>query len=164
MLNNIQSIVSSFNVLSRCQTTIFSAYLIGLMVTMKKHSLESIGQMTNYDPSGFSAVLNQKETRWKAENLFNEALRKKLAKMKFKKGKSFIAIDSTLTKRTGKKVENAHTYHSGSSYVRGHKWINIVLVNNKKVTPLASILNSPDFELRLRLKSSFPCENKYMYI
>ena len=127
MLNNIQSIVSSFNVLSRCQTTIFSAYLIGLMVTMKKHSLESIGQMTNYDPSGFSAVLNQKETRWKAENLFNEALRKKLATMKFKKGESFIAIDSTLTKRTGKKVENAHTYHSGSSYVKGHKWINIVV-------------------------------------
>ena len=87
MLNNIQSIVSSFNVLSRCQTALFSAYL---MVTMKKHSLESIGQMTNYDPSGFSAVLNQKETMWKAENLFNEALRKRIATMKFKKGKVLL--------------------------------------------------------------------------
>ena len=36
-------------------------------------------------------------------------------------------------------MENVHTYHSGSSYVRGHKWINIVLLHNKKVIPLASI-------------------------
>ena len=146
MLNEIQSIVSSLNVLSSGQVSLISAYLMGLMVTMKKHSFEAIGQMTNYDPSGFSAVLNKPETLLKMEKLFNRALRRRLAKLKFKKGKSFIIIDATLTKRTGKCLENVHTYHSGSSYVRGHKWINMILVHNEEVIPLNSIpILSKDF-------------------
>ena len=139
MLNEIQNIISSLNVLSSGQTPLASAYLMGLMVKMKKHSLEAIGQMTNYDPSGFSALLNTPETFSKTECLFNRALRRRLARLKVNRGRSFIIIDATLTKRSGKGLENVHTYHSGSTYVRGHKWINMILVHNEEVIPLASI-------------------------
>ena len=139
MFNEIRKITSSLEVLSSRQTPIVAHYLLGLMVTMKKHSFEAMAKMAECDPSRFSVLLNAPSSLEKVTQVFNRLLRRRIARMRFKKGKSFILIDATFTKRCSKNVENTHFYHTGSNYVRGHKWINFLLLQGKEVIPLASI-------------------------
>ncbi len=146
MLNEVIRIVSSFNILSSQKTPLVCHYLIGVMVACNKHSLESIAKMADCHPSRFSVLLNNPESLEEINQIFNRAVRRVLAKIKAKKGKTFIIIDATFTKRSSKHVENSKIYHSGSGYVRGHKWLNIILHHNQKIIPLASIpLYSKDF-------------------
>lgn len=139
MFNEVLKIVSGFGVMSNRKITVVCQYLTGLAVKMKKHNFEAIGKMAETHPSRFSYLLNDPETVDIARSLFNRALRKRLARVKIRKGKSFILIDATFTSRSSKHVENSQYYHSGSGSVRGHKWLNIVLVHEGQVIPLASL-------------------------
>ena len=139
MFNDVQRIISSFQVLSNRKTPLVTSYILGLMVIAKKHTLEAMGKMAECHPSRFSVFLNDPKSLDEANQLFNRALRRRIAKLKVKKGKSFIIIDATFTRRCSKYSENTHTYYTGSSYIKGHKWVNIIFVHGLNTIPLASI-------------------------
>lgn len=138
MLNDIKRTLSSFNCVSSRKLPLLSGYLLGLMVIMKKHNFEAMSRVAQCHPSRLSVFLNSSDAVEISQMVFNRATRRKLSRLKAQKGKTFIAIDATFSRRSSKRVENSKVYHSGSGYVRGHKWLNIVLIHDQQIIPLCS--------------------------
>ena len=139
MFNELIKILSDFGVVSSRNLPVTCHYITACMLEMKKHSFEAIAKLSDCHPSRFSVLLNAPETLSISKELFDRTLRRKLKRVFSKNPRVRIIIDATFVKRKGKKVENSKTYHSGSGYVKGHKLLNIVLVQGEKVVPLATI-------------------------
>jgi hypothetical protein len=79
--------------------------------------------------SSFSRMLNRPDSLILAKGCLNRAARRRLAALRSgTKGKRpLVIIDSTLTGRRVKYVENASFYKLGKQSIRGHKLINFVL-------------------------------------
>lgn len=121
-------------------------YLIYLMVSVRKHTLEGAGRLLGVNKSLFSMLLKNhcdlavytlndlskkqaKQYSKVLENLANNALPWKIA----------ILIDSTLQGRSTRHTQNAKRFNHGQGFVIGHQWTNIILIVNDMIIPLPPI-------------------------
>ena len=139
MFNEVKRIVSNLNIVTKKKLNLVSNYIFSLTVKGTKHSFETMGRISDCDPSRFSHLLNHPDAISTSSKLLNRLLRRKLSRTKVKKGQTFLIFDATFTKRTNLRVENCSTYHSGSGYLKAHKWLNFILYHEGKVIPLASL-------------------------
>jgi Transposase DDE domain len=122
------------------------AYLLFLMVEVRKHSFKEAAQFSGLHKSQFSRFL-ENHSDLAVYNL--DRLSKKEAKRlrKLLKGlekdtllwKIAIIIDSTLQKRTTRHTDNAQRFNHGKGFVIGHQWTNILLIINDRIIPLPPI-------------------------
>ena len=121
-------------------------YVLFLMLSFRKHSLQKAGEFSNSGKSRFSKLL--KDHPDLAVTKLSE-LSKKQAKQ-FGKNirllsdgklpwKISIIIDATLQNRSSRHTENAKRFNHGKGFVVGHQWTNIVLFFNDILIPLLPI-------------------------
>jgi hypothetical protein len=126
------------------ETTIL--YVLFLMVSNRKHSLEAVAAFSNKCKSRFSKFLQNHSNL--AVVKLNE-LSKRQAKQ-FGKNIRFIAdgklpwkiailIDATLQGRSSLHSDNVKRFNHGKGFVIGHQWTNIVLFVNDVLIPLPPI-------------------------
>lgn len=126
--------------------SICTLYIIFLMLSMRKHTLEEGARLFGISKSQFSRFL-QRSSSIAVYNL--KSLAKKQAKQFFKlcrqlangtlPWKVAIVIDSTLQGRSSLHTENAKRFNHGKGFVIGHQWTNIVLIIFDVVIPLPPI-------------------------
>lgn len=121
------------------------AYLLFLMVEVRKHSLEEAARFSRLNKSQFSnflknhsksAVYSLGELSKNQAKKFSKAL-KNLKEIPF--WKVVIIIDATIQNRSSKYTENAQKFNHGQGFVIGHQWTNIVLIINDMIMPLPPI-------------------------
>ena len=121
-------------------------YLIFLMSSVRKHTLEEAAKFSGKNKSQFSkflknnsdvAVRNLGSLSKKQAKQFAK-IRKTLAEGKLP-WKTAIIIDSTIQNRSSVHPSNAKKFNHGKGFVIGHQWTNIVLVINDGVIPLTPI-------------------------
>lgn len=122
------------------------AYLLFLMVSVRKHSQQAAAEFSNLSKSCFSKLLknhpdlavtklcelSKKQARQFGQNinfLADGSLPWKIA----------ILIDATLQRRSSLKAENVKRFNHGQGFVVGHQWTNIVLFFNGVLIPLRPI-------------------------
>ena len=121
-------------------------YLLFLMVSTRKHSLDEAARFSGMNKSQFSRFLKN-HSGLAAYNL--HVLSKKQANQ-FSKilnclGKGSVPwrialiIDSTIQNRSTLHTDNAKRFNHGKGFVIGHQWTNIVLVINDMLIPLQPI-------------------------
>ena len=121
-------------------------YLLFLMVSTRKHSLDEAARFSGMNKSQFSRFLKN-HSGLAVYNL--HVLSKKQAKQ-FSKilnclGKGSVPwrialiIDSTIQNRSTLHTDNAKKFNHGKGFVIGHQWTNIVLVINDMLIPLQPI-------------------------
>jgi len=121
-------------------------YLLFLMVSTRKHSLDEAGRFSEMNKSQFSrflknhsglAVYNLHVLSKKQANQFSKILNC------LGKGsvpwRIAILIDSTIQNRSTLHTDNAKKFNHGKGFVIGHQWTNIVLVINDMLIPLQPI-------------------------
>jgi hypothetical protein len=123
---------------------ICTSYLLFLMVTTTKHSLEEAARFSGLHKSLFSHLLKShaKVAITTLENLSKTQARqyaKALQRVQGLPWKIVILIDSTLQHRASLHPENAKTFNHGQGYVIGHQWTNVVLVLGDILIPLKPI-------------------------
>src|SRR5512132_792647 len=123
---------------------ICTSYLLFLMVTTTKHSLEEAARFSGRHKSLFSHLLNShaKVAIATLDNLSKSQARrfaKALQRIKGLPWKIVILIDSTLQHRASLHPENAKTFNHGQGYVIGHQWTTIVLILHDLLIPLRPI-------------------------
>jgi hypothetical protein len=121
-------------------------YLIFLMLSTRKHTLQDAARLSGLHKSQFSRWLKN-HSDLAVYNL--SQLSKKQAKQfgsRFESPKSvafpwsiMILIDSTLHGRSTLHTDNAKKFNHGKGFVIGHQWTNIVLLLNDMVIPLPPI-------------------------
>lgn len=121
------------------------AYLLFLMVEVRKHSLEEAARFSRLNKSQFSnflknhsksAVYSLGELSKNQAKKFSKAL-KNLKEIPF--WKVVIIIDATIQNRSSKYTENAQKFNHGQGFVIGHQWTNIVLIINDMIMPLPQV-------------------------
>jgi len=121
-------------------------YVMFLMVSMRKHSMDAAATFSGSSKSRFSKFLKNHSN---LAEIKLDQLSKKQAK-RFGKNLRFIAdgklcwkigilIDSTLQKRSSLHSENVKRFNHGQGFVIGHQWTNIVLFINDVLIPLPPI-------------------------
>ncbi len=125
---------------------ICTLYLIFLMVSTRKHTLEEAAKFTGCHKSQFSRFLKNHSSLAVYQL---DSLSKKQARQFAKLSRALangtlpwniaIVIDSTLQKRTSLHAENAKKFNHGKGYVIGHQWTNIIMLINDVVIPLRPI-------------------------
>ena len=121
-------------------------YLLFLVVSARKHSLQEAAKFSGINKSQFSRFLKN-HSGLAVYNL--DQLSKRQAKQFSKilkcleKGnlpwKIAIIIDSTIEKRSSLHTDNAQRFNHGKGFVIGHQWTNIVLIINDMLIPLPPI-------------------------
>jgi len=125
---------------------VFVWYLLFIMVSTRKHSLDEAAKFSGINKSLFSNFLKN-YTKLSVYTLDN--LSKRQAKQ-FSKllrclannslpWKIAILIDSTIQHRSSRHTENAKRFNHGKGFVIGHQWTNIVLIINDMIIPLSPI-------------------------
>ena len=121
-------------------------YLLFLMVSTRKHSLDEAARFSGMNKSQFSrflknhsglAVYNLHVLSKKQANQFSKILNC------LGKGsvpwRIALLIDSTIQNRSTLHTDNAKKFNHGKGFVIGHQWTNIVLVINDMIIPLQPI-------------------------
>ena len=121
-------------------------YLLFLMVSTRKHSLEQAARFSGINKSQFSRFL---KNHGGLAVYTLETLSKRQAKQfskildSLEKGtlpwRVAILIDSTIQNRSTLHTDNAKRFNHGKGFVIGHQWTNIVLVINDMLIPLVPI-------------------------
>ena len=121
-------------------------YLMFLMLSTRKHTLQDAARFSGLDKSQFSRWLKN-HSDLAVYNL--NQLSKKQAKQfsrhfESPKGVSFpwsimILIDSTIHGRSTLHTDNAKKFNHGKGFVIGHQWTNIVLLLHDMIIPLPPI-------------------------
>lgn len=121
-------------------------YLLFLMCTARKHTLQEASRFSEKNKSQFSRLLkNHSGAAVYALDQLSKKTAKRLSHCLNSLGKSVLPwkiallIDSTLQRRSTLHTENAKRFNHGKGFVIGHQWTNIVLLINEKVAPLAPI-------------------------
>lgn len=121
-------------------------YVLFLLSSTRKHTLQAASEFSGLNKSSFSKLLKNHSK----VAIFNlDELSKKQAKQ-FGKHISFMAegqlpwkiaiiIDATLQNRSTLHAENVKRFNHGKGFVIGHQWTNIVLFFNDILIPLPPI-------------------------
>ena len=121
-------------------------YILFLMISFRKHSLDAAARFSNSTKSRFSrflmnhpdlAVIELDQLSKRQARQFSQSLRY-LADDKLP-WKIAILIDATLQGRSSMHAENVKRFNHGKGFVIGHQWTNIVLFFNGILIPLAPI-------------------------
>ncbi len=144
MLSMFVRKVSCFEFVPKRLRGVLAQYLFFLSLEIKKHSLRSAGKLMTRDESRFCALINGSGRKELAGNCLNRASRRWIERLRrrnkiFIDGRIVIVIDSTLMGRKGKKIENRGKFNHGKGTVRGHKFVNFVLITEGRVIPLSSL-------------------------
>jgi hypothetical protein len=123
---------------------ICTSYLLFLMVTTTKHSLEEAARFSGRHKSLFSRLLKShaKVAITTLDDLSKTQARqcaKALQRVQGLPWKIVILLDSTRQHRASLHPENAKTFNHGQGYVIGHPWTNVVLVLGDMLIPLKPI-------------------------
>ena len=123
---------------------ICTSYLLFLMVTTTKHSLEEAARFSGLHKSLFSHLLKShaKVAITTLDHLSKTQARqfaKALPRVHGLPWKIAIFIDATLQHRASLHLENAKMFNHGQGYVIGHQWTNVVLVVGDILIPLKPI-------------------------
>jgi len=122
------------------------AYVLFVMVAVRKHSMEEGAIFWAVSKSQFSrllknhvdlAVNSMKKLSKRQAKQFAKAM-KLLAKGRLP-WKIAMIIDSTIQGRSTLHTENAKRFNHGNGFVIGHQWTNIVLIIDDMVIPLPPI-------------------------
>jgi len=128
-------------------TQVAIAYLIFLMISIRKHSLKEAANFSNSSESRFSrflkdhpdlAVTKLSELSKRQAKQFGKGFLKALADGSVP-WEIAIIIDSTLQKRSSLHAENVKRFNHGKGFVIGHQWTNIILIINDILIPLPPI-------------------------
>ena len=119
-------------------------YLLFLMVTTTKHSLEEAARFSGMNKSQFSKFLksHHQTSLYTLQRLSKSKARRLSKILRPAQGlpwKIVIIIDATLPSRASLRPENAKRVNHGQGFVIGHQWTNIVLILNEVVIPLPPI-------------------------
>lgn len=129
-------------------------YLLFLMVTTTKHSLEEAARFSSMNKSQFSKFLksHHQTSLYTLQHLSKSKARRLSKILRPAQGlpwKIVIIIDATLQSRASLRPENAKRFNHGQGFVIGHQWTNIVLILNEVVIPLPPIaFYSPSYCLK----------------
>jgi len=120
------------------------SYLLFLMVTTTKHSLEEAARFSAMNKSQFSKYLkvHHQTSVYTLESLSKTQTRRLSKSLRACKGlpwKIVIIIDATLQSRSSLRPENAKRFNHGQGFVIGHQWTNIILILNEMLIPLPPI-------------------------
>ncbi len=121
-------------------------YLLFVMVSARKHSLQEAAKISGINKSQFSRFLKN-HSGLAVYNL--DQLSKRQAKQ-FSKAMKYLAnntlpwkiaviVDSTIQHRSTLHTDNAQRFNHGKGFVIGHQWTNIILLINDMVIPLPPI-------------------------
>jgi len=138
-------LLSHIEVKSRLQGLLV-CYLLFLMVSARKHSLQEAAKISGINKSQFSRFLKN-HSGLAVYNL--DQLSKRQAKQ-FSKAMKYLAnntlpwkiaviVDSTIQHRSTLHTDNAQRFNHGKGFVIGHQWTNIILLINDMVIPLPPI-------------------------
>lgn len=136
-------LTKKLNVKKRLQV-ICLCYLLSVMVSTRKHSLEFASQMSGKDKSLFSrflkehsdiAILTLQDLSKKQAKQFSKA-RKTLGSLPWKVA---LIIDATDQKRSSPHAHNTQKLNHGKGYYLGHQWTNVVLLVADFIVPLSPI-------------------------
>ena len=119
-------------------------YLLFLMVTTTKHSLEEAARFSAMNKSQFSKFLksHHQPSVYTLESLSKTQARRLAKVLKPCPGlpwKIVVIIDATLQSRSSVHPKNAQRFNHGQGFVIGHQWTNIVLILNAILVPLPPI-------------------------
>ena len=121
-------------------------YLLFLMVSTRKHTLEEVARFSGINKSQFSRFLKNHGDLavYTLQNLSrNQAKQFSMVLNCLEKGslpwRIAILIDSTIQNRSTLHTDNAKRFNHGKGFVIGHQWTNIVLVINDMLIPLTPI-------------------------
>ena len=121
-------------------------YLLFLMVSTRKHTLEEAARFSGINKSQFSRFLKNHGglAVYTLQNLSkNQAKQFSMVLNCLEKGslpwRIAILIDSTIQNRSTLHTDNAKRFNHGKGFVIGHQWTNIVLVINDMLIPLKPI-------------------------
>lgn len=120
-------------------------YVFSLMLPTDKHTQCFASSISEKDNSLFSDLLNKNTVH--SFHLLNRTSKRRLRKL-LKKRTSLIKdspwtialiIDSTLHKRSSKRINNAQTFNHGKGFMIGHQWTNIAIQIGEQFIPLPPI-------------------------
>lgn len=121
-------------------------YLLFLMVSTRKHTIEEAARFSGINKSQFSrflktyagvAVYTLQELSRKQAKQFSRVLNC-LGKGSLP-WRIAILIDSTIQNRSSLHTDNAKRFNHGKGFVIGHQWTNILLIINDMIIPLPPI-------------------------
>ena len=121
-------------------------YILFLMLSVRKHSLDAAARFSHSDKSRFSKFLkNHSDLSIVKLNELSKRQAKQFGKdIRFLADgklpwKIAILIDATLQGRSTLHTNNAKRFNHGKGFVIGHQWTNIVLFINDVLIPLPPI-------------------------
>ena len=121
-------------------------YLLFLMVSSRKHSIEAAGRFSELNKAQFSRLLrNHPETACYTLDELSKKQAKRLSKalnwLSNQKlpWKIAVLIDATIQHRSSLRTDNDQRFNHGKGLVIGHQWTNIVLLINDTIIPLPPI-------------------------
>ncbi|MEK6837422.1 MAG: IS701 family transposase [Nanoarchaeota archaeon] len=125
-------------------------YVTGL-ITLQKKSISSISaaSVVKQDQSSLNRFLTEAE--WDEQKLEDRYTRK--VQHVFGREKASLVIDDSLSKKTGKHIEEVqyHKDHSGNGYVFGHQIVTALVKVRDKVFPVFPKLYSKKTESKIEL-------------
>jgi len=128
------------------QKTICVWYLLFLMISTRKHTLQEAARFSGFHKSQFSRFLKNHSdvAGYNLSQLSRTQARQFSGSIDFLKDGSIpwrigILIDSTLQGRSSLHTDNAKRFNHGKGFVIGHQWTNIVLLINGMIIPLTPI-------------------------
>lgn len=145
-LNDLKGWVRKHIQVEKRIQTICTWYLLFLMCTARKHSLQEAARFSEKNKSQFSRFL--KKHSGAAVDALDQLSKKEAKRLSSSLNylgrstlpwKVALLIDSTLQPRSTLHTENAKRFNHGKGFVIGHQWTNIVLLINEKVVPLPPI-------------------------
>ncbi|HYX35300.1 MAG TPA: hypothetical protein VE954_19565 [Oligoflexus sp.] len=141
MQKHLSRMIQEFELIPKALVNVVAAYILYLMLETRGHNAKQAAVLMGVSESSFSRMLNRPDSLALAKGSLNRSARRRLKVLQSgKKGKRpLIIIDSTLTDRRGKYVENIAFYRLGKRTVRGHKFINFVLFLDGEVVPLSAL-------------------------
>ncbi len=141
MHKHLSLIIQEFDLFPKALVNVVSAYILYLMLETRGHNARQASTLMGIAESSFSRMLNRPDSLIFAKGSLNRSAKRRLVALRgCKKGKRpLVIIDSTLTGRRGKYVENAAFHKLGKKSVRGHKLINFVLLLDGEIVPLSAL-------------------------
>ena len=146
MLNSVISFAKKC--FSKPQFKQAAKYVTGL-ITLSKKSISSISaaSVVKQDQSSLNRFLTEAE--WDEQKLEDRYIQKVLHV--FGREKASLVIDDSLSKKTGKHIEEAqyHKDHSGNGYIFGHQIVTALVKVREKVFPIFPKLYSKKTESKI---------------
>jgi len=141
MQKHLTRIIQDFELMPKAVVNVVAAYILYLMLETRGHNAKQAAILTGVQEASFSRMLNRTDSLAIAKGTLNRSARRRLKALRNSKSgkRPLLIIDSTLTGRRGKHVENTAFHRLGKKTVRGHKFVNFVLYLDGEVVPLSAL-------------------------